>query len=227
MAPNLGAWVGLPTISESWEKIAAAYEAQDPKAFLPPNSDPTVVAGYAAFQKLHAKFLRSRNVNVLWQPLSGSPGGIVMSMHIVSHGTINLDPADPEGKPLVDYRALSNPIDMDIMVENINFMRRFMASPDYAAYKPTETSPGVNVTGDALKSWIRSVLVPTNFHPIATASKMPLELGGVVDENLFVHGAKNLRVVDGSIMPLLPGANTQHTVYMLAEKVSKRYPFDV
>ncbi|RDL38732.1 Glucose oxidase [Venustampulla echinocandica] len=216
--PNVGAWIGLPAITNDFESIAARYEAQDPAAYLPANSDPTIVAGYAAFQKLHVKLLRSKNANFLWLPLRGSPGGIVMSMHVVSHGTINIDPANPNAEPIVDYRAFSNPIDMDIMVENINYMRKYMNSPDLAEYQAQEVFPGSNVTGEALKDWIRANNVPSNYHPIATASKKPLELGGVVDEHLKVHGTKRLSIADGSIMPLLPGANTQQTVYMLAEK---------
>ena len=142
-----------------------------------------------------------------------------MSMHVVSHGTINIDPSNPNSEPIVDYRALSNPVDLDIMVENIKFMRKYMSSADFAKYAPRETSPGASVNGDALRQWVRENYIPTNFHPVATASKMPRELGGVVDEELLVHGTQRLRVVDGSIMPLLPGANTQQTVYMLAEKV--------
>lgn len=217
-SPNLGAWIGLPTMTEDFEEIAARYEAQDPADFLPADSHPWVVAGYADFQKLHAKLLRSKNTNILWYPVGGSPGGIVMSMHIVSHGTINIDPASPESEPIVDYRALSNPVDLDIMVENIRFLRKYMASEDFAEYEPEETMPGIDVEGEELEEWIREVLIPTNFHPIATAAKKPKEKGGVVDEELLVHDVKNLRVVDGSIMPLLPGANTQQPVYMLAEK---------
>ncbi|GJC89695.1 dehydrogenase xptC [Colletotrichum liriopes] len=219
-APNLGAWIGLPTMTSDFEAIASRYEAQDPADFLPEGTHPTVVAGYAAFKALHAKLLRDKNTNVMWLPLSGGAGGIVMAMHVVSHGTINIDPSDPEGEPVVDYRALSNPIDMDIMVEIVEFMRKYMASPDFAEFQPLETSPGANVTGEALREWIRGQYIPTNFHPIATAAKKPLEMGGVVNEDLLVHGAQRLRVVDGSIMPLLPGANTQQTVYMLAEKVA-------
>ena len=207
-------------MTEEYEQIATRYEAQDPAKYLPADTDPTVLEGYKAFQKLHAKLLRSKNVNILWLPLSGGPGGIVMSMHIVSHGTINIDPNYPDDEPIVDYRALSNPIDMDIMVENIRYMRKYMNSSDFTQYQPTELSPGVDVEGEALKDWIRQRLIPTNFHPIATAAKKPKEMGGVVDEELLVHGTQRLRIVDGSIMPLLPGANTQSTVYMLAEKVS-------
>ena len=221
--PNLGAWIGLPTVTEDYESIVTRYEAQDPAEFLPEDTHPTVLKGYSAFQKLHAKLMRSTDSNWLWFPLFGTPGGIVMSEHIVSHGTVNIDPANPDAEPIVDYRALSNPIDLDIMVENIRYMRKYFQTKDFAPWNPTETVPGINVEGEALREWIRQVLVPSNFHPVATASKKPRELGGVVDEELRVHGARRLRIVDGSIMPLLPGANTQQTVYMIAEKVCLEY----
>jgi len=219
---NVGAWIPLRAVSEDYEELASRYEAQDPAEYLPENSHPSIVAGYAAFQKLHVKLLRAKDTNLMWMPLGGgATGGVIMSMHIVSHGTININPKNPHAEPIVDYRALSNPIDLDIMVENIKFVRKFMKSPDFAPYVPVETSPGIDVTGEELKEWVRRQIIPTNFHPIATAAKKPLDMGGVVDEELLVHGTKHLRVVDGSVMPLLPGANTQQTVYMLAEKVSR------
>lgn len=208
-------------MTDDFEAIAARYEAQDPAAYLPPNTHPYVVAGYADFQKLHTKLLRSKNANFLWLPVGGAPGGIVMSMHVVSHGTINIDTGNPTSEPIVDYRALSNPTDMEIMLENIRYMRRFMAHPSLAPYAPVETSPGIEVEGEELEEWVRRVLIPTNFHPVATAAKKPREKGGVVGEELAVHGVGGLSVVDGSVMPLLPGANTQQPVYMLAEKVSR------
>ena len=48
---------------------------------------------------------------------------------------------------------------------------------------------------------------------------IPKELGGVVGPDLRVHGVKGLRIVDASIMPLIPAAHTTSTVYAVAEKV--------
>ena len=67
---------------------------------------------------------------------------------------------------------------------------------------------------------MRSVYTPFGYHPVGTAAKMPEELGGVVDEDLLVHGVQRLSVVDASIMPTLIGGTTQFTVYAIAEKAA-------
>jgi choline dehydrogenase-like flavoprotein len=41
---------------------------------------------------------------------------------------------------------------------------------------------------------------------------------GVVDGELNVHGAQNLRVIDASIIPVIPDCRIQNSVYMIGEK---------
>lgn len=43
---------------------------------------------------------------------------------------------------------------------------------------------------------------------------------GVVDSKLRVHGVQSLRVVDASVIPVIPDCRIQNSVYMIAEKVS-------
>lgn len=47
---------------------------------------------------------------------------------------------------------------------------------------------------------------------------LPLQDGGVVDPRLKVYGMQKLRVVDCSVIPMLPDVNIQGPVFMIAEK---------
>ena len=60
----------------------------------------------------------------------------------------------------------------------------------------------------------------TLMHVAGTAAMMPRELGGVVDPKLKVYGIQGVRVVDASIMPLIPACHLQATVYAVAEKAA-------
>ncbi|WP_343238353.1 GMC family oxidoreductase [Streptomyces sp. SID13031] len=42
----------------------------------------------------------------------------------------------------------------------------------------------------------------------------------VVDTELRVYGIEGLRVADGSVIPLIPSANTNPTVYAIAERAA-------
>lgn len=206
-----------------FEAIASALQAQDPATHLPPGADETLLAGYAAQRDRLATALRSNNSAFYNLFLRGANfGGIVVYLHPLSRGTVTIDPADPFfTQPTVDYRALSNPLDIDIQVEFIKFTRRLYTETSLSSYGPIEVSPGANVTSDeALGEAIVSQMSPTCFHPVGTAAMMPRNLGGVVSETLEVYGVQRLSVVDASIMPDLPGAYTQQPTYAIAEKAA-------
>jgi choline dehydrogenase-like flavoprotein len=221
---NAAAWLSFPAISTRWDSIAAQVEAQDPASALPAGTDASVVAGYRAQLKSLATAMRGNKTAFYNLGLSGAgSNGILVDLHPLSRGTVNIDPADPDGRePIVDYRALSNPIDALVMAEIVRFTRRYYFNNSAnAVFNPTEAAPGDSVQSDQqIATWLANTLSPTEYHPVGTCAMMPRELGGVVDQTLRVYGVNKLRVVDASIMPTIVGGNTCQTVYAVAEKVS-------
>lgn len=55
----------------------------------------------------------------------------------------------------------------------------------------------------------------TLYHPTSTCA-----IGPVVDPRLRVHGVAGLRVVDASVFPSVPRANTNAPTVMAAEKAA-------
>lgn len=68
-----------------------------------------------------------------------------------------------------------------------------------------------------IEEFVRGSIGTLNHHA-GTTAMMPRELGGVVDAELRVYGVEGLRVVDAGIIPILPAAHIQSTVYAVAEK---------
>lgn len=60
----------------------------------------------------------------------------------------------------------------------------------------------------------------SNWHPSGTCVMLPRGKAGVVDQRLRVWGVKGLRVVDASVMPLIPRGNPMATVYAVAERAA-------
>ncbi|KAK8384840.1 hypothetical protein O3P69_014420 [Scylla paramamosain] len=64
-------------------------------------------------------------------------------------------------------------------------------------------------------------MAQTTYHPVGTCKMAPVsDPYGVVDHKLKVRGVSGLRVVDGSIMPLITTANVNAPIIMIGEKAA-------
>ncbi|KAK4645116.1 hypothetical protein QC761_311130 [Podospora bellae-mahoneyi] len=225
--PGLNLMLGLPGISPTrYQSLAASYLSQSPSEFLPKHIHPTIIAGYAQQQRLYTAGMLDKNFAFSATGVGALPVPAPQLMHGLSRGTVTLNLSSPLSEPIVDYRFASNPLDLDIVAENIKFYRRFYTGPDstlrqYVNLTLGESQPGKGYQSDeGLKGWLRENLVPSVYHPSGTAAKMAREWGGVVNEGLEVYGVKGLSVVDTSVFPTIPGAATSMTVYAAAEKAA-------
>ncbi|KAF2005511.1 GMC oxidoreductase [Amniculicola lignicola CBS 123094] len=218
---NQAAFLPLKTVIPDWEAVVKAVLAQDPAKYLPSTYDKNLTAGFIAQKDLTAKLFGQEDSAVFEYPFgAGYVGGTLQRP--LSRGTINLNPSDPSGNPLVDYRTFSNPIDVANTIAMFRYARKFMTHPALQSLRPVETVPGANVTSDAdIEKALRDTLLAPSFaHPCGTASMLPEEFGGVVGPDLRVYNTQRLSVVDASIIPFIPAAHLTTTVYAVAEKAA-------
>ncbi|KAK0639798.1 glucose oxidase [Cercophora newfieldiana] len=206
---SLGLSLPLRTISPTnFSPLAARFASQHPSAFLLRDTHPTIIAGYRAQQALYAREMLRSDFSAIRFTLTGTPSFQPITIHPVSRGTVLIDPEAPEGEPIVDYRAASNPIDVEIAVEGIKFLRRAFSTGELAGYNATEVVPGRELDSDEkLGEWVRMVSVPSVW-------------GGLVDAKLRVYGVKQLSVVDASIFATIVAGTAGMSVYAVAEKAA-------
>ncbi|KAK4062855.1 CAZyme family AA3 [Trichoderma harzianum] len=145
--------------------------------------------------------------------------GVVM--HPLSRGNIHITSADVDTKPLIDPQYLSNEYDVQAAIEAIKYCRKIANSSPLSSAWVSEFEPGMAVQTD--EDWRQYVLNTTLsiYHPVGTCAMLPKKDGGVVNPELIVYGTNNLRVVDASIIPVLPSAHIQTAVYGIAERAAR------
>ena len=138
-----------------------------------------------------------------------------------SHGWVRARSADVFEDPEINPNYLSDPMDVRVHLGGIRLVRRMLGTPQLAAFLDTETLPGADAqTDDELLDFAKKN-GSTTYHLIGTARMGPsTDPGAVVSDRLLVHGMEALRIVDASIMPAMPSANTYATTMMIAEKAA-------
>ena len=136
-----------------------------------------------------------------------------------STGWVRARSTDPFTDPAIQPNYLSDAGDRRVTLGGIRLIRRLLSTPEMAPFVDREALPGPDVqSDDELLDYARANGT-TCYHLIGTARMGPAtDLGAVVDDTLRVHGMAGLRVVDASIMPSMPSANTYATTLMIAER---------
>ncbi|WP_299361678.1 GMC family oxidoreductase N-terminal domain-containing protein [uncultured Paracoccus sp.] len=136
-----------------------------------------------------------------------------------STGFVRARSTDPFVDPIIQPNYLSADDDKRVLIAGIRLARKLLTTPELAPYFDHEVSPGPDVTTDeALLEYARQIGT-SSWHLIGTAKMGPAgDSGAVVNSDLFVHGLQSLRVIDSSIMPTSPSANTYAASLMIGEK---------
>ena len=138
-----------------------------------------------------------------------------------SIGFVRARSIDPFDDPVIQPNYLADPMDRQVLLAGMKLARRLLHTPELAPYFDGDTLPRADVrSDDELLDFARHY-GSTAYHLIGTARMGPAsDRTTVVDDQLRVHGLAGLRVVDASVMPSMPSANTYCSTLMIAEKAS-------
>lgn len=222
---NAAAFLTFQQFSSKYKNLTSRITSQDHLTYLPATyrKNPTLLAGYKAQRELLVKALLSNETTTAEIPVQAWGHSTIAFQKPLSRGTITLNNTDPQNMPIVQWNALTNPIEPEILVEAVDWNRRHWARPELARFSPVENTPGAQYesTAELMQQGVTNgYLQPTFSHPSCSNPMMPQNLGGVVSDQLLVYGTKRLSIVDASIMPLIPATHLQATMYAISEKAA-------
>jgi choline dehydrogenase len=148
---------------------------------------------------------------------------LILKAHTLNTaGTVTLRTADPRDVPEINFHYFgegndTTGQDLAACVQGLQLARNINAQ--LGDIIEAELFPGPNYVGSAgLAEWAQNEAWG---HHASCSNKMgPMSSGGVVDSNFKVYGTNNLRVVDISIFPDIPGYYPMVPLLMISEKAS-------
>ncbi|EHY58976.1 hypothetical protein HRR83_001760 [Exophiala dermatitidis] len=224
-------FLSLPMLTDKTSSLLADLSAQDATSYLPSAyaANKELLAGYLAQRKILVNQLGAGSVAVLELPFSGAGSMPNAVEKPLSRGTVYLNATNPRGEPVVTHYAFQNPFDKSQLYAMVEFTRKLMATDAVKSLNPVETIPGpqyqtqdevFNALAAGRTAFGSPALAPTFAHPSGTCPMMPRKIGGVVGPDLLVYGTRKLSVIDSSILPIIPAAHLQASLYAVGEKAA-------
>ncbi|MFF0452832.1 GMC family oxidoreductase [Nocardia africana] len=149
--------------------------------------------------------------------------------HVYSRGSVTLTSTDPTVHPEVHLQMLSDDRDLARLRDGVRHLHELTRDGSVAELldgsieKQNERLFSVIDNDDELGDYLLATVEETQ-HATSTCRMGPSDDPmTVVDSNCRVLGVDGLRVVDASIFPTVPSANTNLTAIMAGELIAARY----
>ncbi len=142
-----------------------------------------------------------------------------------SHGHVRISNADFRTQPVISPNYLDHETDRWVTVEALKWARRVFTMSPVRELLSAELLPGPDVTTDDEILDFARQYGTTGYHVTGTCKMGPAsDPTAVVGSDLRVHGIDGLRVIDASIMPTIPSANTCAATIAVAGKAADLIP---
>ena len=150
----------------------------------------------------------------------------------LSVGSLKMPPPHADGTPnfdampVIEMGWLEHPADRDRLRDGLRLALRLAASAEMATVLEAPIVPAAeeltaNSSDEILDAWVQTHVITSHHQSSSCRMGDPTDPAAVCDTDGKVLGTKGLRVVDASLMPDCPRANTQATTYMMAERISR------
>ncbi len=140
-------------------------------------------------------------------------------LHPGSRGKVALRSGDPADAPRVYFNFFGDGSDLTTLRHGLRAVQAIFRQSPLGGLVARESAPTKEIKTDSeLDLWIRRNCTSSQ-HPVGTC-RMGIDDKSVVDGRLRVRGVEKLRIADCSVMPHVPGCNTNAPAMMLAEKAS-------
>jgi choline dehydrogenase len=144
-------------------------------------------------------------------------------------GTVKLESADPRDMPDINFNYFgmseaateASERDLNAVAEGVSFARRIMDNaPLFDNKPPEEQIPGYQVSSvEQVKQFIKDE--SWGHHASCTCPIGPDDdSNAVLDSRFRVRGVRNLRIVDASVFPRIPGYFIVLPIFMISEKAT-------
>ncbi|KAJ6460264.1 aryl-alcohol oxidase precursor [Mycena sanguinolenta] len=213
---------------EQWNKTQFGIMADSPLAFLVwsrvPDSYATPDTSAAGPNTPHYELLFTNGFFSAKETLPAMGDFMTIACSVTapsSRGELTLNTTNPFDQPNINPNMLATEFDNLLMESAINATRHLVSASAWNSYIIREFEDLAAVKDAvSMKTYIQQNSI-TTFHPVGTAVMTPKHASwGVVDPDGVVKGISGLRIVDASILPVIPSAHPQAHIYFLGERVS-------
>ncbi|XP_030028527.2 glucose dehydrogenase [FAD, quinone]-like [Manduca sexta] len=195
-------------------------------------TDPSLPAPDIQFQMAGVKYMEYFKELVAYEGVNIFPTAfydaiLPQTMNLVpkSRGKLLLNATNPHGDPLIFANYFEDPTDIMPIVKGTRFLisledtHAFKSKGAYFVKKPLEACRDYDWGSDEYIICLNRAYTRSTYHPVGTCKMGPQwDRKAVVDPRLRVYGVAGLRVMDSSIMPVVPRGNTNAPSIMIGER---------